>query len=54
MIQKEKQGTLGTEDSDMHLWLIPPSSRTEAKRCEESWEEHLEQMALELNFVFLT
>lgn len=54
MTQKEKQGTLGTEDSDMQLWLIPPSSRIEMGRCEESWEEHLEQMALELNFVFLT
>lgn len=54
MIQKEKQGTLGREDSDMQFWLIPPSSRTEVERYEESWEEHLEQMTLELNFVFLT
>lgn len=54
MIHQEKQGTLGTEDLDMQLWLISPSSRTEVERHQESWEEHLEQMALELNFVLLT
>lgn len=54
MIHQERQETLGTEDLDTQLWLIPPSSRTEVERDEESWEEHLEQMALELNFVFLT
>lgn len=54
MIHQEKQGTLGTENLDMQLWLIPPSSRTELERYEKFWEEHLEQMALELYFLFLT
>lgn len=37
MIHQEKQRTLGTEDSDMQFWLIPPSSRTEVERHEQSW-----------------
>lgn len=40
----QKQGTLGTEKLDLQLRLIPPSSRTEVERHEESWEEHLDQM----------